>query len=247
MNTYIKKHARIVFILVATIVAFSLFFLNKETRPTIHEELVLTQASPARLPGDEIPPPKWNVYTNTKFNYRIEHLSNTPVQVVGSYVYEYENETLATANHVVLQDVGIQVHRSRDYQNFLDKSGARFEASFYEITSPESGKEEYARVVSAAFADLKSYTNIVMYGNKNGPLLRSSRQAEEIVFQGRKAYKFILTEYVGDPLGQKPYHFRNKPYVFIFVESPAGDKFIIHYLLGDQLSEAMLKTFKFTN
>lgn len=228
MNNYTKKILGIV--LIFSSIAIGLFFYA--SKKEIQQPTYVNQSLPDSI--IKRPVAEWKTYTNRPFLYEVKYPPNIVVHTIDLY-----GEISDTKEVLFSGDKGsfvVQVERPlfhRDYaleKNSLNRAQTK---ERYETLS--LGIEAFSKKIWQEQIDDKN------------PNIRNKKVGElqKTTIQGREAYKFTLTKTFSGLFGGEALW--PNLYQFIITESPSGDKFIMRYPVGDQVSESILETFKFTN
>jgi hypothetical protein len=167
-----------------------------------------------------IPLSEWSVYKNQYYGYQVSY----PPEPEGNAISEIEMDS--TARHMLFGIPGK-----------------------YTLGSVEVNPEILAgTTTSAQNLSLREYTTFVrvLQQEDKNPYMKGRLvgSMEESVVAGRAAYQFTLTE--GFSYGETGGYGIPKGLVYNYVvtESPSGEKFIISYLLGNEVAKKWFDSFE---
>jgi len=161
-------------------------------------------------------PVDWKTFTNTRFGYSIEYSSLVQI-MSGTDGADPQTDSAA---------------------DFFIPGESQFTVGV-QSTSVNHISSNLKTYIETIYQDQVSDSNPSIKNKQVGPL-------EESIIDGQKAYQFTLTgSFAFDATGRTGYTIGDKPSMYVITESPSGDKFIIHYLVGDPVSEKMFRSFKF--
>jgi hypothetical protein len=177
-----------------------------------------------------LPSINWNVYNNTVHGYRVSY----PSVVTIAPITEIDSRSLDKVD---------------DLEFFLPgKITALFvTVSTQYANAPEAIATERATLISLPLRQFAETLRQYQITDKNPAVLgKQIGNLQETDFAGQKAYSFTLTKSFSLGLAGGYALADGTMYNYILTENKNGEKFIIHYPIGDSLSEQMKDSFVFT-
>lgn len=184
-------------------------------------------------------PIEWKTFTNTRFGYSVEYPSLVQImsqtdgldpQIDSGVDFFIPGKSRFTVS-VLSQSIIVNAE-ARDKQKL------------------PADRMDFTEVKKLLALNLKTYAQTIYQYQVNDPNpYAKDKQVgslEETIIDGQKAYQFTLTDsFAFDATGKNGYTIGDKPNMYVITESPLGDKFVIHYLVGDSVSEKIFQSFKF--
>ncbi len=164
------------------------------------------------------PSTNWKVYENTAYGYRLSYPLNTEI----ARVQDMDPRPITEVDDIYVS----------------------WEGSELFITAVTGSS-------TASASDLKSFAESIRQNqiNNKNPNVRNKQVGDlkKISFADKAAYSFTLSGgFIVGASGTTEYGFEGT-HNYIFAENNAGEKMILHYPIGDALSEKIKNSFVFIN
>lgn len=179
----------------------------------------------------------WSIFKNIKYHYLISYPSSVVIGTNNDYATKLTEEKsiyFFIPGKTSLTGIDVEIIEP-------------WEEKYYETRTMDSEKkffEENKKIISL---DLKSYAEYIrnQQVNEKNPYENQKiiGELQEISFAGTKAYRFIMTK--GFKSLSIEYALPSGVFTYLITENPIGQKIIIHYLSGNEISEKMIQSFQF--
>lgn len=175
--------------------------------------------------------PAWTTYVNTVYGYQLSYPANMTVSYNG-------------------MDIAIPVETSDEAIIYAMGNPMTFQINAY-ISPPQYIPQVSKRQYDLIAMPLKQFAEAIRQDQiKDKDATEPDEQIGElqkIIFAGRDAYSFTLTETFTGVHGGYILEPKGSVHNFIFVEKNVGVKLMIHYPLNDQNAERIKDSLKFTD
>lgn len=179
----------------------------------------------------------WNIFKNIKYHYLIMYPSSVVIGTNNDYATKLNEEKsiyFFIPGKTILSGIDVEIIEP-------------WEEKYYETRTLDSEKKFFKENKKIISLDLKSYAEYIrnQQVNEKNPYENQKIIGElrEISFAGTKAYRFIMTK--GFKSLSIEYALPSGVFTYLITENPVGQKMIIHYLSGNEISEKMIQSFQF--
>ena len=206
------------------------------------------------------PTEEWNTFTNTRFSYSFEHPMSLKREALDGRGADFSSDVDSIVTFMTDTSGVFNVTRLYlDEQSIKSGISANVEQMRSEKYS-ETYIKDYSERMDREFADIRKYRDIpfekfaLLVQKALTPDMGLNTQGEplqKVIVDGLPAYQFTRID--GGQLNAEAvplkmeYGFWSSfgTHRFIFLESPSGEKYYIHYKPGDPISERIFKSFHF--